>query len=121
MALKQRGDGTRVRAGDMDHQLNIQQPTQVTDGQGGRTGTFSTVDTVWGNLIPLTANRAQAYGITMNDKPHEIDLRWESEKYTITEDDRLQIVETGQILYVHSVLNVDKRYERMKILAMEKR
>lgn len=110
-----------VRAGDMDHQVEIKQATQTSDGQGGRTSVFATVATVWANLIPLPAGRTQAYGLTMNDKPHEIDLRWENTAYQVSEDDQLEVVETGQLLYVHSVLNVDKRYERMKILAVEKR
>jgi hypothetical protein len=79
------------------------------------------VATVWANLMPITASRAQVYGLTMNNKPHEIDMRWESTKYELTEDDKLVVVATSQVLYVHSVLNVDKKYERMKVLAVEKR
>lgn len=110
-----------VRSGDMDHQVQIQQATYTSDGQGGRTAVYATVATVWANLMPITANRAQAYGMSMNDKPHEIDMRWEADKYELTEDDYLVVVATSQVLYVHSVLNVDKRYERMKVLAVEKK
>lgn len=110
-----------VRCGDMQHQVHIQQGTPTGDGQGGRTSDYATVATVWANLMPITANRVQAFGVTMNNKPHEVDMRWENEAYTVTEDDKLEVVETGQVLYVHSVLNVDKRYERMKLVAVEKR
>lgn len=109
-----------VRCGDMDHQIKVHQGTSTDDGQGGRTTVYASVATVWGNIIPLSVGRAQSLGMTVNNKPHEIDLRWESGLYTLTEDDKLEVVETGQILYVHSVINTDKRYERAKVVAVEK-
>ncbi|KKL66823.1 hypothetical protein LCGC14_2141130 [marine sediment metagenome] len=121
MALRKRGEGEYVRSGDMDHQVQIFQATKTGDGQGGRTSDYAAVATVWANLMPITASRAQVFGLTMNDKPHEIDMRWETDKYELTEDDYLVVVATSQRLYVHSVLNVDKRYERMKVLAVEKK
>jgi len=122
MALKKRGEGLTVRTGDMDHQVQIKRGTLTGDGQGGRTASANpTIVTVWANLMPITASRAQAYGMTMNNKPHEIDMRWEQDAYELTENDTLVVVATSQVLYVHSVLNVDKKYERMKVLAVEKK
>lgn len=121
MALKRRGDGRTVRAGDMNHQVRIIQSTQASDSQGGRTGTPSTVAIVWTNIIPIAASRAQAYGLTMTNKPQEIDMRYEDDAFVLTEDDVLEVVETGQTLYVHSVLNADKEYKRYKIVAVEKK
>ncbi len=122
MALRKRGEGEFVRSGDMDHQVQIKRGTLTDDSQGGRIASANPViATVWANLMPITANRAQAYGMSMNDKPHEIDMRWEQDAYELTENDTLVVVETSQVLYVHSVLNVDKRYERMKVLAVEKK
>jgi head-tail adaptor len=123
MALRKRGDGQSVRAGDMDHQVRIKRITQSSDSQGGRTsdGSPVTVATVWANLMPITASRALSYGIPMTNKPHEIDMRYEETDFVITEDDYLEVIATSQVLYVHSVLNVDKRYERTKILAVEKK
>ena len=122
MALKRRGEGEFVRSGDMTHQVQIKRGTLAGDDQGGRIASANPIiATVWANLMPITANRAQVYGLTMNDKPHEIDMVWEQDAYVLTEDDYLVVVETSQVLYVHSVLNVDKRYERMKVLAVEKK
>jgi SPP1 family predicted phage head-tail adaptor len=121
MALRRRGDGQTVRAGDMSRQVRIKKYTQSSDGQGGRTGTASTVATVWANIIPVAANRVQAYGLTMTNKPYEIDMRYNDTDFTVDEDDVLEVVETGQVLYVHSAINADVRNERYKVLAIEKK
>ena len=124
MALTRRGDGTRVRSGDMTHQVRIKQYTFDEDGQGGRIKTSAspiTVGTAWANIIPLAASRALAYGMLMTNHPHEVDMRWEADKYTLDEDTTLVVVEGGQVLYVHSVLNADLRNERAKILCTEKK
>ena len=104
----------------MTHQLVITTKTLADDGQGGMTSSGTTSKTVWGNPIPINAARAQAYGLTLNNKPHEIDMWWFAD-WVPTEDDKLVVKETSQTLYVHSVLNVDKKYQRCKVMAIEKR
>ena len=104
----------------MTHQVDITTKTLTDDDQGGRIASGTSTVRVWANLNPISANRAQAYGLTMNNKPHEIDMLW-YEDYVPTEDDKLVVVETSQVLYVHSVINVDKRYYRCKVMAVEKR
>ena len=121
MALKRRGDGSMVRAGDMTIEVYIKQPTLTEDGQGGRTGTPATVATVWANVIPLAASRALAYGMVMNNKPHEVDMRWEEDAYTLDEDTTLVEVVSGRILHVHSVIDVDRKAERAKLVCTEKK
>ena len=120
MALKQRGQGQHVRVGDMTHQVDITTKTLADDSQGGRISSGTTTVRVWANLIPINAGRAQQFGLTMNNKPHEIDMLW-YEDYVPDENDKLTVVETSQVLYVHSVLNVDKKYFRCKVMAVEKR
>lgn len=105
----------------MDHQVQIKQSTYTEDSQGGRTGNVSTVATVWANIMPLAASRALGYGMVMNNKPHEVDMRYEAGLYTLDEDSYLVVVETGQTLYIHSFINVDMKYERAKLLCQEKR
>ena len=120
MALKQRGTGQHIRVGDMTHQVDITTKTMTDDGQGGRTSSAATTVRVWANLIPINAGRAQAFGLTMNNKPHEIDMLWYA-SYVPDENDKLVVVETSQVLYVHSVINVDKKYQRCKVMAVEKK
>ena len=110
-----------VRSGDMDLQVYIKQNTLTEDNQGGRTGSPSTVATVWANIIPLSANRALSYGIVMTNRPAEVDLRWEDDAYTLTEDDYLEEVVSGRKHYIHSVINVDRRSERAKLVTVEKK
>lgn len=120
MALKQRGTGMYPRVGDMTHQIDITTKTLADDSQGGRISSGTTTVRVWANLMPVNASRAQQFGMTMTSKPHEIDLLW-YEGYVPTEDDKLVVVETSQVLYVHSVINVDKKYHRCKVMAVEKK
>ena len=121
MALRKRGDGSRVRAGDMSIQVYVKQQTLTEDGQGGRTGAMSTVATVWANIIPLAASRAMSYGMVMTSKPHDVDMRWEANKYTLDEDTVLVEVVSGRTLYIHSVIDVDREAERAKLVCIEKK
>lgn len=105
----------------MKHQLEIYTGTPGDDDQGGQfPTTWSKSQTVWGNITPVNASRAQIFGLTMTNKPHEIDLYYFS-GYIPTEDDYLIIKSTGQKLFVHSVLNVDMDYGMCKVLAIEKK
>lgn len=121
MVLKRRGSGEHIRVGDMTHQVRIRKATQASDSQGGRTGTPTVLATVWANINPIAAARAQAYGMTMNNQPMELDMVYDNFDWTLDEDDTLEVVETGQILYVHSVVNVDMANKRLKLLTTEKR
>ena len=120
MALKRRGTGDHIRVGDMTHQVDITTKTLADDGQGGTISSGTTTVRVWANLIPINASRAQQFGMTMNNKPHEIDMLWFA-SYVPDENDKLVVVETSQTLYVHSVINVDKKYFKCKVLAVEKK
>jgi head-tail adaptor len=121
MALRRRGDGSRVRPGDMTREFILKQHTLTEDGQGGRTGAMAEVARIWANVIPLTATRALSYGMVMNSRPHELDAHWEEDAYTLTEDSILEDVVSGQVLYIHSVLDADLEHYRAKILCTEKR
>ena len=77
--------------------------------------------TTWANLIPLSANRALAYGISFNNRPYEVDMRWNDEDYTLDEDSYLELVTTGQKLYIHSVINVDFIFKKAKLVCTEKK
>lgn len=121
MALTKRGDGSRVRAGDMTRELYVKQATTTSDSQGGRTGVRASTGTAWANVIPLPASRALAYGMVLTDKPHEVDMWWEDEAYTLDEDTILEDVVSGQILYVQSVINADLEHYRAKLVCKEKK
>jgi SPP1 family predicted phage head-tail adaptor len=53
-----------MRAGALRDRVTIQQPTTVTDTQGGRSVTWSTLAIVWANIRPVrTVERLQAAAI----------------------------------------------------------
>ena len=121
MALKRRGDGSRVRAGDMTRELIIKQQVLTDDGQGGSTGVLTEMARAWANVIPLPASKAISYGMVLIDKPHEVDMWWEEDAYTLDENTILEDVESGQILYVQSVINADMEHYRAKLVCKEKK
>ena len=43
-----------MRAGALRHRLQIQPPTDTRDAFGGNTRTYTTTDTVWGSVEPLS-------------------------------------------------------------------
>lgn len=121
MALKNRSDNRRLRSGDLTHQVIIKNMTQTSDGQGGRVGTETTLGTIWARIMPLNAQRSLSYGLLLTSRPHEVRVHYEDNAYTLDESCWLEVVETGQILYVHSVINTDMQYKQMDILTVEKR
>lgn len=105
----------------MTREYDLKNPTLTDDNQGGRTAVHAVVGTVWANVIPLPAARALSYGMVMNNRPHELDMHWEEDAYTLDEDSILVDKISGQVLYVHSVLNADMESYRAKVLCTEKR
>lgn len=121
MALKQRGSGEHIRVGDMTHRVKIYTITLADDDKGGKLPTGSdTYVTVWAKIVPLEATRALSYGFDLSSKPHIVEMIYE-DGYIPNDGDKMEIKNTGQILYVKSVMNTDMKYQYAKILATEKK
>lgn len=120
MALRQRGDQSRIRAGDLNIRVYVKRDTQTTDNQGGRTGTPATLDTVWASIEPTGATRAQAHGITMVQRPSDVIVRYNSD-ITLDEDCYLEEVVSGRVHYIQEVNEVNRRKRIMKLIVTEKK
>ena len=105
----------------MRHQVLIKQATNTADGHGGRTAVWAEVAKGWANIKPVSVTRALSYGLTLTNKAYELDMVYENTAYTLDEDTVLEIRDTGQTLYIQSVLDTDLRNYRYTILATEKK
>ena len=51
-----RGSRVRIRAGELQHELNVQTVANASDGQGGLVETWTTQATVYGRVNPIRAD-----------------------------------------------------------------
>lgn len=65
--------------GKMRHRVLLQKPVEVTDAGGGRTYTWTNVETVWAEVRPISA-RETLYGMAVaNPVTHRISMRHRSD------------------------------------------
>lgn len=95
---------TTIRAGKLRDQVEIQQAIEVKDGQGGRSTTWSTIETVWAHVRHAREMEKFNAGRLGSVITHVITMRWTP---NITED--RQLLFGARELQVVSVNNVDER------------
>lgn len=64
-----------MRAGKLRHKLILQSRTDVSDGRGGRTTTWSDVEPVWASVEPLDGKEVFFAGATRQNITHRIRCR----------------------------------------------
>lgn len=93
-----------MQIGDLRHLITIQEPVDVSDGQGGFTRTWSFVDKVWSHIEPLSSvERFQAQGL-MPTVTHQIVIRYRSD---ITTKNRL--LHGTRVFNIMGLYNADER------------
>lgn len=98
----------------MDKRVEIRSVTQVSDGQGGFTESWSTVATVWAYIKPLKEyERMQAMQLE-SPRSHKITIRYRS---GITADQR--IVWSGRTFHIKGVINPDEANNFLELTCME--
>ncbi len=61
---------------DYNKRVNLQKSTKVSNGMGGFTKTWSTVDTVWGRILPVSAKESREAGKDTMTVSHTISIRY---------------------------------------------
>lgn len=103
-----------MRAGKLRHKVAIQNPAQ-TPGAQGLTETWSTAETTWASVEPLTAReQLQAAGAEAR-VTHKIFMR-----YGNPTEHKSRILYAGRYFYVLSVMNKGERNRELEILAEER-
>lgn len=102
-----------MRAGKLRHRLSIQSATEVVSPNGERSKAWTTMQTVWGSIDPLSAKESTSAQQQGGNVTHKITVRGAR----ITTQDR--IAYSGRIFHLESVLNFEERGIKTEALANE--
>lgn len=97
------------------HRVTIQNPAQVSDGQGGWTETYPDGDTVSCSIAPVKAYEKFQAEQMQTPITHKIVMRYRSD---VTTASRLKF--GSRILWVREVLNQEERSRFLLIKAQER-
>ena len=100
-----------VDANSMTRLVNVYAPTQVSDGQGGYTTTFTLQDTTWGDFRPQEQNRALLEAKLSFTRMAKLFIRWD-----ITITDTYQLEVEGDRYTIHSIKDVDNAHRFFEII-----
>jgi len=101
-------------ASRLKKRLIIEQRTEVSDGAGGFTLTWSTFARVWGEIKPFSAKERFFAGKIDNPITHKITIR----KLENMDDD-MRIKFESRIFKILGFINVDEKDRFFEILAEE--
>lgn len=68
--------GVFVDPGQLSARLNLETPPQTDDGQGGLTGDWEPVASLWGRVEPLRGVPGEAAGADLAPVTHRITIRY---------------------------------------------
>lgn len=106
-----------MRAGRRDKKLLIQSPSGSKDAVGQRTTTWSTVATVWGNILPLKADTRFAAAQSHASTTHRIWIPMSSEIAAI--DGSWRVVYGSRVFTIDGIINVGERNAEYELLCTE--
>lgn len=93
-----------MRAGRLDHRLQLQQQTQVQDPYGGYTTEWTTQSTVWGAIEGLRGKEFFEADQMNGETTSRIVIRWSSDWSAIDETWRIVDANTGRKYDIQSVI-----------------
>lgn len=100
-----------MNPGKLRHRLAIQSRSWTVDDIGERTGTWSTLDTVWGQVRPLSGSETMRAQQAQMDVTHEITIRYGT--YFGSSDTELlpeyRFVYDGRFFRIRSIVNPEER------------
>ena len=94
----------RIRAGEMRHRVQLQNRVLTRDAVGGTVETWSTYDTVWSKIVPVSAREIIEGNQTEGRATHRIIIRHNG---AMTRKNR--ILFGSRVFHVDSVVNVEER------------
>ena len=104
-----------VEPGDFKHSIAIQVNTEGRDATGGMTESWATVETVWGNIRPMTGRELFEAQQVKAQVTHKVLMR---KNTTVTPSHRL-LLEDARILHIASVVDVGERGVLSQLLCTE--
>ena len=95
-----------IKAGELRHRIRHQQPSRVSDTEGGFTTTWSTNKTVWAAIWPQKGKEYVDHMLVQGDVITKIRIRYFS---GVDIGDRFQDVRTSAIYKINFVMNWENR------------
>ena len=102
------------RVGDLNKRIELQSPTSVSDGMGGETLTWSTAVTVWGSIMPVSANEVIKAGAPTMTVSHRVKIRYYSD---LGADWRMKFGD--RYFSIVSIINPNEKNEVLDVLCKE--
>ena len=103
-----------MRAGRLRHRVSIQSQGTTLDDYGESTDSWSTDDTVWAAVEPVSGSERDIGEQMVGVVTHRVVMRYVS---SLTPNKR--ILFGSRVLNINSVLNIDERNERLSLFCME--
>ncbi len=100
--------------GTYRHRLSVQQEHPVADTGGGQGMGWTTLDTVWASIMPVSGRERWMSGQMTTMVTHRIRMRFDS---TITP--AMRFVMGDRVFNIRSILNVEERNRTLDILVEE--
>lgn len=105
-----------ISAGDLKDRLTLLQPTYTADGQGGTTITHATYGIVWCKAKPANNLRSLQESQLVFNEAMMFTIR--ASQVNITADWQLEF--NGRTYTIHTIDDVDNRYQYLLIVALSK-
>lgn len=106
---------TDIRPGRLRHSLEIQEPVETRDAEGGVITTYTTKHKVWGDVRPIKAEEfLNARGQVIATITHKITTRYVSGVDTLD-----RICFNGRNFGIYSVLNIEERNRMLEFQCRE--
>ena len=102
-----------INAGNLKDRLTLQQPTYTSDGRGGRTTTWGNDISVWCEAMPNRGSRELEQAAVKFEQPIKFIIRVQD--IPLAQDWR--IIFNGKTYLIHSVTDIEQRYEYWEIQA----
>lgn len=103
-----------MRAGQLRHRLVIESAATTSDAQGGVTTIWTTFDTLWAKIEPMTGAELLQAQALQSSTSHRITIRYRS---GILASMRGRF--GARIFNFRSILNMDEKNQTIEILADE--
>ncbi len=99
----------KLNAGDLDHQVTIQQRSVARDPAfGAEVPTWSDLATVWAKVLesstPPPSNRGQPERVDAYVRPTKVYIRWRSDV-----DTTMRLSHNGQLLKIDGTAEINRR------------
>ena len=108
-----------MRAGNLRHRLTIQKPTEVSDGMGGVTTTWSTLITIWGAIWPLRGQEYMSAMQTTSEVTHKIRIRQLPTNKRSDFSSKCRILFGSRYFEIESIINPDERDIYLELMCKE--